>query len=77
MAREIEKQGIATVCLMNLRKVAERIVPPRVLLVDRPFGAPLGEPGDAAGQRSVVIAALEMLADPTVAPGAIREHQPE
>ena len=75
MARQVEEQGISTVCIMNLRKVAERILAPRTLLVDRPFGALLGEPGDRAGQEALVLAALAMLEDPTVRPGEIREYR--
>lgn len=74
VAREIERHGIATVCVMNLRKVAERILAPRTLLVDRPFGTLLGEPGDEAGQRARVLAALAMLEDATVRPGEIRAY---
>lgn len=75
MARTIEEEGIATVCVMNLRKVAERILAPRTLLVRRPMGAILGEPGERAGQRAIVMAALQLLEDPTVEPGGIREFQ--
>jgi hypothetical protein len=59
---------------MNLRKVADRIVAPRTLLVDRPFGAVLGGPGDRRTQRSIVAAALSMLGDPGIEPGTIRQH---
>jgi len=76
VARQVEERGISTVCIMNLRKVAERILAPRTLLVDRPFGALLGEPGDRAGQEALVLAALTMLEDPTVKPGEIREYSP-
>ncbi len=74
MAREIEGHGISTVCVMNLEKVARRILAPRTLLVDRPMGALLGEPGDRARQRALVLAALAMLEDATVEPGEIREY---
>ncbi len=74
VARQAEEQGISTVSVMNLRKVAERILPPRTLLVDRPFGALLGEPGDQEGQRGIVLAALEMLEDPSVKAGEIRRY---
>ncbi len=76
MARLAESEGIATVCIMNLRKVAERILAPRTLLVDRPFGALLGQPGDRAGQEAMVRAALAMVKDPTVEPGEIRAYAP-
>jgi D-proline reductase (dithiol) PrdB len=75
VARIAEGQGIATVCVMNLRKVAERILAPRTLLVDRPFGAVLGEPGDREGQRARVTAALAMLEDRNVRPGEIRVYR--
>jgi hypothetical protein len=74
VARHVEEQGIATVSVMNLRKVAERILAPRTLLVDRPFGALLGEPSDDAGQRALVVSALALLEDPTVEPGEIRQY---
>ena len=76
MARLAESEGIPTVCVMNLRKVAERILAPRTLLVDRPFGALLGEPGDRSGQKALVTAALSLVEDPTVEPGEIREYRP-
>lgn len=61
IAREAESRGIATVCLMNLRKVAERIRPPRALLVDHEFGEVVGPPGDEPAQRAVLRAALDLL----------------
>ncbi|MGD8699124.1 MAG: hypothetical protein PVJ43_07535 [Gemmatimonadales bacterium] len=75
MARTIEEEGIATVCVMNLRKVAERILAPRTLLVRRPMGAILGAPGDRDAQRAVVLAALLLLADPELEAGEIREFE--
>ncbi len=65
---------MSTVCIMNLRKVAERIRAPRTLLLDRPMGALIGEPGDRAGQRSVVLAALQLLTRSAVEPGEISEY---
>ena len=58
---------------MNLRKVAERILAPRTLLVPRPMGAILGAPGDRTGQRAILLAALRLLEDPAVEAGDIRE----
>ncbi len=60
---------------MNLRRVATRILAPRTLLVRRPMGAPLGDPGDRATQRSIVEAALDLLMDASIAPGTIREYE--
>ena len=72
MAREVESRGLATVCIMNLRKVAERILAPRTLLTERPMGALLGDPGDTVGQRSILLAALALLEDESVEAGVIR-----
>ena len=57
----IEKAGIATVSISLLREVTERVAPPRALVVDRPLGFPLGEPGDVAIQTRIIMAALELL----------------
>jgi D-proline reductase (dithiol) PrdB len=57
----IEKAGIATVSISLLREVTERVAPPRALVVDRPLGFPLGEPGDAEIQTRIIMAALELL----------------
>ena len=75
MAREIERRAVSTVCIMNLRRVAERIRPPRTLLVDQPFGQLLGQPGARDEQLSTLSAALAMLEDPTAEPGEIREGE--
>jgi len=57
----IEKAGIATVSISLLREVTERVAPPRALVVDRPLGFPLGEPGDVGIQTRIIMAALELL----------------
>lgn len=48
---------------MNLRKVAERIRPPRTLLVDHEFGRVVGPPRDETTQRHTVLAALRRLSE--------------
>jgi hypothetical protein len=60
---------------MNLRKVAERILAPRTLVVETPFGAVLGDLGDWKGQRARVLGALSMLEDRSVRPGEIRMYR--
>lgn len=70
IARVLEEAGIATVCLVMRREVAENVKPPRALFVKFPFGAPLGPAGDAETQRGVIVEALSMLANATE-PGAI------
>jgi hypothetical protein len=66
IAAELERRGIATVCIILLREVAERVRPPRALSVPFPFGYPLGR--DAATQRKVIEEALAMLELPGPAP---------
>jgi len=61
IAAELERRGIATVCIMLLREIAERMRPPRALFVPYPHGYPLGAPHDAALQKNVMRAALRML----------------
>ena len=72
IARVLEGAGIATVCLLNLRRVAERIRPPRTLLVDRPFGQIVGPPGDETTQRATLLAALDLFVTARE-PGTVRE----
>ena len=57
----IEKAGIPTVSLSVLRKVTERVCPPRSLITPFPFGYPLGRPRDAQLQHRIIRAALELL----------------
>ena len=70
---ELERQGIATVAIQLLREVAERVRPPRALVVPFPHGYPLGRPGDPAGQRHVIESALGLLEDPWLAPPVLRD----
>jgi D-proline reductase (dithiol) PrdB len=62
ISAELEHRGIATVCIILLREVAERIHPPRALCVPYPHGYPLGTPHDAEIQKRVMRAAFELLA---------------
>ncbi len=64
----IEKSGIPTVSITLLREVTERVQPPRALAVDRPLGYPLGEPGNAALQKSLIVAALKLVLRPVDEP---------
>ena len=63
VARELESRGIATVCLILLREVAEKVRPPRGLVVPFGWGRPLGPPGRAGLHRRVALEALVMLAE--------------
>lgn len=61
LAHLIEQRGIATTTIGLIRLHMEKIRPPRGLWVPFELGRPLGEPGDAAFQRRVVLAALSLL----------------
>ena len=70
IARVLEEAGIATVCIVMRREVAQNVKPPRALFVKFPMGAPLGPAGDAETQRGVILEALTMLTSATE-PGTI------
>ena len=70
IAAELERQGIATVCIMLLREVAERVRPPRSLVVPYEHGFPLGAPNDAPLQREVIVHALSLLERPEIEPAS-------
>jgi hypothetical protein len=71
-AREIEAAGISTLTLTLLPAFTRVVGTPRVAELAYPFGRPLGQPGDAAGQLAVLrcaLRALEMIQAPG---GAVR-----
>ena len=57
----IEQRGIATVALGLIRLHMEKVRVPRGLWLPFELGRPLGEPGDSAFQRRVLLAALSLL----------------
>jgi DNA repair protein RadC len=61
IAAEIERRGIATVCIVLLREIAEKVRPPRALSVPFAHGFPLGKPNDRELQKQVMRAALRLL----------------
>lgn len=73
IAAEIERRGIATACVMLLREIAEKVRPPRALVVPYAHGYPLGRPHDAAQQRRVLRAALALMEE-EAAPPLIRDY---
>lgn len=77
VAAELERQGIATVCVQLLREAAERVRPPRGLWVPFLHGYPLDAPDDPARQHAVIEAALRLLEDPALQPPALVDYQPE
>jgi hypothetical protein len=63
IARLLEESRIATVVIGSsiFRDRLEAMRLPRTLLTHHPMGRPLGAPGDHATQRSVLLAALDLL----------------
>lgn len=59
--REVEAQGIPTVGFSIAREVSAQVRPPRTFFVRYPFGHPLGEPGNRAQQRRLLLDALDVL----------------
>jgi hypothetical protein len=74
-AAELERRGIATVTLVLLRVVAERVRPPRALFVPFRHGYPLAAPDDPPRQRAVLEAALRLLEDPGLSPPALVDYE--
>lgn len=59
LARLIETAGVPTVILANQAAPFEELGTPRVVLVDHPAGAPLGNPGNAGKHAEVLRQALD------------------
>jgi hypothetical protein len=57
----LEDRGLATVAIAAVRAQAENTRPPRALWTSSQLGRPLGEPGDPAFQRKIILAALGLL----------------
>jgi hypothetical protein len=62
IARALELAGTATVIASNNPGRTRITAPPRVTFTRLPRGATLGAPGDAAQQRRILKATLELLA---------------
>ncbi len=60
----IEKAGIPTVSISLLMEITKQVAPPRVLVVDRPLGFPLGEANNSELQKIIMLAALALLNKP-------------
>ncbi len=72
IARAIEAAGIATVSLSLAKDLTMAVGVPRTVFVKWPLGHPLGEPGNAAQQRTLIFDALHLL-NTAQAPGMIAE----
>jgi hypothetical protein len=73
IAAEFERQGIATVCVQPVRHVAEKVRPPRSLLVPWGLGYPLGRPHDPQLHHDVIGQMLDMLEDASLEAPALVE----
>jgi len=76
IAGDLERCGITTVTIQSLRRVAEKVRPPRALYVPFRHGYPLDTPGDPECQHAVIDSALRMLEDPNLQPPAIVDYMP-
>jgi hypothetical protein len=75
-AAELESRGISTVAIQLLRKVAERVQPPRALFVPFPHGYPLDAPGEPHRQHAVLEAALCLLEERALTPPLLVDFEP-
>lgn len=76
VAAELERRGISTVVIQLLRTVAEKVRPPRALLVPFRHGYPLDAPSDSQKQRAVIEAALRLLEAAAPAPPILVDYRP-
>ncbi len=77
IAAELERRGISTVTLQFLRMVAEKVRPPRALLVPFFHGYPLDAPDEPQRQHRVIEAALRLLEDGSLEPPALIDYHTE
>ena len=75
VAAECERRGIPSVVIQFLREIAEKVRPPRALLVPFPHGYPLGKPNQPELQTRVINAALALLEDSSLKPPALVEFR--
>ena len=71
VAAELERRGVSTVAIQLLRRVAEKVRPPRALWVPFRHGYPLDTPKDPQRQIAVIEAALRVLEEQSLTPPAI------
>lgn len=60
IARHLEANGVPTVVLGSALDIVEHCAAPRFAFVDFPLGNPCGKPYDAAMQRCIVAAAVDL-----------------
>jgi hypothetical protein len=72
IAREVEQKDISTVTLNMFLDIAKKVIPPRTINVDFPFGAPFGDPNNRSLQMKVIRESLNMLEN-SKKPGEIKK----
>jgi hypothetical protein len=65
LAHVFEAAGLSTIVLGSVRKVVEKMHPPRALYCEFPLGRPLGKPLDSAFQTDVLMRGFALLAETT------------
>ena len=70
--RVLEATGISTVSLSMIPDFTAAVGVPRLAGIGYPLSRPMGRPGDAAGQRAVLRAALDLLSTARE-PGTVTE----
>lgn len=65
LAHVFEEAGLSTIAFSLVRGQIEKVHPPRALHCEFPLGRPLGKPGDAEFQRRVLMAAFDLLTEPS------------
>ena len=78
IARAAELAGIATV-IISADIFEQRLAvmnPPRTVLTPYPMGRPLGQAGNAAGQKATLLAGLRLLAEATEGGSVLRVDHP-
>lgn len=61
IARELERQGVSTVCAVTVKEIAQQVRIPRGAFIHFPFGRTLGRAGDVAGQEAIVADLAKLL----------------
>lgn len=64
--RTIEREGISTIGISIVRRLSEKVKPPRTVFLKWPYGHSLGEPFNVPQQKAVLVAALNALFSITV-----------
>lgn len=67
----LDEAGFPTISLTLVREITELVKPSRALFVAHPFGHTLGDVGDRALQRQILLDCLQATTDVTE-PGTIR-----